>query len=207
MSTQTIIEAARRARDAIVASEAEIEGLDRAIGDGDHYLNVKRGAEVVAGMADELSALAPDAALKAIAMKLMSTMGGASGSLVATFFLAASKTEGINEPWTAATVARLVDDGVAAIKMRGRADVGDKTMLDVLVPVAAVLKSGVADGETADELRASAVATAEQGLASTRDIVARYGRAAFLGERAIGHLDPGAKSATVIIRAITETEA
>lgn len=207
MSTQAIIAAAGRARDAIVANEAEIEGLDRAIGDGDHYINIKRGAETVAGMADELAGMAPDAALKAIAMKLMSTIGGASGPLISSFFLAASKTEGVNEPWTPAIVARLVDDGVAAIQRRGKADVGDKTMLDVLIPVAAVLKAGVADGATEDELKASAVETAEKGLASTRDITARFGRAAFLGERAIGHLDPGAKSATVIIRAITETKA
>lgn len=204
MSTATIIEAASRARAAITQKEADIEGLDRAIGDGDHYINIKRGADTIAGMADDLAAMSPDAALKAIAMKLMSTIGGASGPLVSSFFLAASRTEGVNEPWTPATVARLVADGVAAIRTRGKADVGDKTMLDVLVPVAAALADGVAAGEDAATLKAKAVATAEQGLASTRDITARFGRAAFLGERAIGHLDPGAMSATVIIRAICE---
>ena len=205
MSTETIIAAAARAQAAIAANEAEIEGLDRAIGDGDHYINVKRGADTIAGMAGDLAAMAPDAALKAIAMKLMSTIGGASGPLISSFFLAASKTEGVNEPWTAATVARLVGDGVEAIKKRGKADVGDKTMLDVLVPVAAALQAGAAAGEDPAALRAAAVEEAEKGLAATRDITARFGRAAFLGERAIGHLDPGAKSATVIIRAICET--
>lgn len=205
MSTETIIAAAARAQAAIAANEAEIEGLDRAIGDGDHYINVKRGADTIAAMADDLAAMPPDAALKAIAMKLMSTIGGASGPLISSFFLAASRTEGVNEPWTPATVARLVEDGVDAIRKRGKADVGDKTMLDVLVPVAAALKAGVAAGEDPAALRAAAVAEAEKGLAATKDIIARFGRAAFLGERAIGHLDPGAKSATVIIRAITET--
>jgi len=206
MSTQTIIEAAVRARAAITAREADIEGLDRAIGDGDHYINIKRGADTIAGMTDDLAALAPDAALKAIAMKLMSTVGGASGPLISSFFLAAARTTGVNEPWTPATVARLVEDGVMAIKTRGKADVGDKTMLDVLIPVAAALKEGALSGEDAAALKARAVEVAERGLESTRDITARFGRAAFLGERAIGHLDPGAMSATVIIRAICEAE-
>jgi len=205
MSTETILKAAAAARDAIHASEAAIERLDRAIGDGDHYVNMRRGSDAILAMADEIAGMAPDAALKAIAMKIMSTVGGASGPLVASFFLAASKSEGAGGPWTAATVATMVADGVEAIKARGKADVGDKTMLDVLVPVAALLREGTAAGRDPDTLRAEAVETARAGMESTRDITARFGRAAFLGERARGTTDPGAMSAFVIIRAICET--
>ncbi|MEM6762758.1 MAG: dihydroxyacetone kinase subunit DhaL [Pseudomonadota bacterium] len=202
MSTEAILTAVAAAREAIHAHEADIEGLDRAIGDGDHYINIKRGVDTILAMEGELSAMAPSAALKAIAMKLMSTIGGASGPLISSFFLAGAKTEGIDEPWTPATVARLVADGVAAIQKRGKADVGDKTMLDVLIPVADVLAEGAGEGLGAGDLKTRAVATAQKGMEATRDITARFGRAAFLGERAIGHVDPGAMSSFVIIRAI-----
>ncbi|WP_108660900.1 dihydroxyacetone kinase subunit DhaL [Acuticoccus kandeliae] len=202
MSTETILKAAEAAREAIAANESEIEHLDRAIGDGDHYINIKRGAETIIALAPDLADKAPGEAMKAIAMKLMSTIGGASGPLIASFFLAASKTEGIDEPWTAATVARLTRDGVEAIKKRGKADLGHKTMLDVLIPVAAALEDGAASGEAGDALAERVVATAEAGKDSTRDLTAHYGRAAFLGERAIGTVDPGAMSSFIIIRAI-----
>ncbi|MCF3933682.1 dihydroxyacetone kinase subunit L [Acuticoccus sp. M5D2P5] len=204
MSTETIIKAAEAARAAIVANESEIEHLDRAIGDGDHFINIRRGADTIIALAPELDGKTPSEALKAIAMKLMSTIGGASGPLISSFFLAASKTEGIDAPWTAETVARLTEDGVAAIQKRGKAGLGHKTMLDVLIPVAEALKAGAAAGEDAAALGARVVETAAAGKDSTRDLTAHYGRAAFLGERAIGTVDPGAMSSYVIIRAIVE---
>ena len=129
------------AANALIANEAEIEGLDRAIGDGDHFHNMKRGAETVIRLANELRDVPADAALKAIAAKLLSTIGGASGPLTASFFLAASKTDGVAGPWDLKLVARLVGDGVEAIRKRGGANRGDKTMLDVLIGVAETLKS------------------------------------------------------------------
>ncbi|MEM0908034.1 MAG: dihydroxyacetone kinase subunit DhaL [Pseudomonadota bacterium] len=200
MSTQSILAAAAAARAALYDHEADIEGLDRAIGDGDHYINITRGADTVAQMAESLADEPPSAVMKAIAMKLMSTIGGASGPLISSFFLAAAKTDGIDAPWTPATVAQLVEDGTAAIQRRGKADVGDKTMLDVLIPLAKALRENV--DKTPAELSAIAVSAAEAGKDATRDITARFGRAAFLGERAIGHIDPGAMSAFVITRAI-----
>ncbi|MEM8664634.1 MAG: dihydroxyacetone kinase subunit DhaL [Pseudomonadota bacterium] len=204
MSTTLILKAAQVARDAIHAREAEIEHLDRAIGDGDHYINIKRGADTIIEMSDALAEKAPSEALKAIAMKLMSTVGGASGPLISSFFLAAAKTQGVDEPWTSDRVAAFVADGVAGIQKRGKSDVGDKTMLDVLIPVANGLTAGVEAGKDAATLRAEATATAKAGMEATRDITARFGRAAFLGERAVGHIDPGAMSSYVIIAAICE---
>ncbi len=107
MSTERIVRAAEAARQAILGRVDEIEGLDRAIGDGDHYHNMKRGVETIAAMAAELEAKSPDQALKAIAMKLLMTIGGASGPLVSSFFLAMSKAEGAAGDWDAPTFARM----------------------------------------------------------------------------------------------------
>ncbi|MEM9049427.1 MAG: dihydroxyacetone kinase subunit DhaL [Pseudomonadota bacterium] len=194
---------AEAARDAIIAREAEIEGLDRAIGDGDHYINIRRGAETAAALCAELSDAPAADVLKALGMKLLSTIGGASGPLTASFFLAAAKTEGADGPLSAGTVARLVQDGVAAIKARGKADIGAKTMLDTLVPVAQALAEG-APSDSPAALRARVRAAAEAGMQTTQAMTAKFGRAAFLGERAIGHIDPGAMSSFVMIAAICD---
>lgn len=207
MSTATILTAAEAAHKAILTNEADIEALDRAIGDGDHYHNLKRGAETVAGMAEDLSAMEADAALKAIGMKLMSTIGGASGPLISSFILAMAKTDGAADPWTTPTVAAMFRAGVDAIMKRGKANLGDKTMLDVLIPVADALEKGVADGTDQAALRERIKAVAQEGMESTRDLTARYGRAAFLGERAVGHIDPGAKSSSLIIASICDATA
>lgn len=204
MSTETIIRAATAIRAAILARDADIESLDRAIGDGDHYLNIRRGAETVAGMAGDLAPMAPDAALKAIAMKLMVTIGGASGPLISSFFLAMANTEGAAGPWDVATVARLVRAGVAGVQARGKADRGDKTMLDVLIPVAAALETAADEKQDAAATRDRLKQAAAQGMLSTRDITARIGRAAFLGDRAIGHIDPGAMSSSIMIAAVCD---
>lgn len=207
MSTETLLTCIDAVHEALMASEADIEKLDRAIGDGDHFINMKRGIETIAAMREELAPLTPDLALKAIAMKLLSTIGGASGPLISSFFLAMSKQPGADKPLTAETVAAMFQAGVEAIKTRGKADVGDKTMLDVLVPVSHALSEGVAAGESGTALRDRLKSTAEQGMLATRDILAKKGRAAFLGERAIGHIDPGAMSSTVIIRAVCDATA
>ena len=204
MSTERIVRAAEAARQAILGREDEIEGLDRAIGDGDHYHNMKRGVETIAAMAAELEAKSPEQALKAIAMKLLMSIGGASGPLVSSFFLTMSRVEGAAGDWDAPTFARMFRAGVSGVQARGKADLGDKTMLDVLIPVAEALEKGVAGGDSPQELSARLKSVAEEGVRSTRDIAARFGRAAYLGERAIGHIDPGAMSSCVIIAAVCD---
>ncbi|MEM9198877.1 MAG: dihydroxyacetone kinase subunit DhaL [Pseudomonadota bacterium] len=194
---------AQAALAAIVAREAEIEGLDRAIGDGDHYINIRRGAETAVTLCTEMAGEPANTVLKMLGMKLLSTIGGASGPLTASFFLAAGKVEPAEGALTQAVVAQMVSDGVAAIKARGKADVGAKTMLDTLVPAAQALTEGAGSSEPA-ELRAKLRAAAEAGMRSTKDMTAKFGRAAFLGERAVGHIDPGAMSSFVIIAAICD---
>jgi len=204
MSTNQLIAVAKVAASALIAAEDRIEGLDRAIGDGDHFHNMKRGAETVIALAETLANEPADAALKAIAMKLMTTIGGASGPLTSSFFLAASKTPGVAGEWTPSVVAAMVGDGVAAIVKRGGAGLGDKTMLDVLIPVSETLTRCAGEGASPEVTRARVKEAAEKGMLSTRDMRAAKGRAAFLGERAIGHIDPGAMSCSVMIAAICD---
>ena len=139
MNTTTIIDSLAAVQRAILANESQIESLDRAIGDGDHFINVSRGCEVLVGISDRVAALPPSQALQKIGMKLMATIGGASGPLISSFFIAMGKAlDGHAEP-DRRQFAAAFSLGVEAIKSRGKADVGEKTMLDVLIPVSRLL--------------------------------------------------------------------
>lgn len=204
MKTEFILLAAQAVNAAILSHESEIESLDREIGDGDHFINIKRGAAVVTGLQDELVDLSPDVALQRIGMKLLSTIGGASGPLIASFFIAMAKSVKDNGGDTLAEIASAFTAGVDAIKSRGKANIGEKTMLDVLIPVAEKFKElAEQKGEYASLLQALKE-TAERGVQSTQAMIASKGRAAQLGERAIGHIDPGAKSSQVMIAAVCD---
>lgn len=204
MQTTFILQAAQAVNQAIINSEAEIESLDREIGDGDHYLNIRRGCATVVALQDELSALTPDAALQKIGMKLLSTIGGASGPLIGSFFMSMGKAVKENGSSSLPQIAAAFAAGVEAIKQRGKADVGQKTMLDVLIPVSRKFEELAAQGVEREALLEALKQTAEAGVESTRNMIATKGRAAFLGERAIGHLDAGAKSSQVMIHAVCD---
>ena len=191
-------------RNAILSHEADIECLDREIGDGDHYINMKRGCEAITGLADELNALPATDALNKIGMKLLSTIGGASGPLFASFFMSMSKTLKASETMETLQIATAFEAGVQAIMQRGKAQAGEKTMLDVLIPVATTFKQMAEQGKTSHEIAISLKQVASTGLESTRNMLATQGRASGLGERAIGHLDAGAKSCEVMIHAVCD---
>jgi phosphoenolpyruvate---glycerone phosphotransferase subunit DhaL len=207
MKTEFILLAAKAVNEAILANESEIESLDREIGDGDHFINMKRGCTTIVAMHGELTMLSPDAALQRIGMKLLSTIGGASGPLIASFFMAMAKTVKEQGAETLPENAAAFAAGVEAIKSRGKAGLGEKTMLDVLIPVSRSFTQLSAEGVALPELLDVLKAAAEQGMLSTRDMIATKGRAAFLGERAIGHIDPGARSSQVIISTICDLAA
>lgn len=202
MNSSLIVASLRAVHASVLAKEAEIESLDRAIGDGDHYLNVKRGCEVLVAMAQDLELLAPSAALHAIGMKLLSTIGGASGPLFSGFFIAMGKALKDNETPSHVDFAQAFAAGVEAIKHRGKADVGEKTMLDVLIPVSRLLIKLTADGTALPELCQQLNAEATRNMLATRDMIASKGRAYSLGERALGHIDPGCKTCEVAIDAV-----
>jgi dihydroxyacetone kinase-like protein len=179
--------------------------LDAAIGDADHGANMDRGFKAVMNKMPEVSDKDIGTIFKTIGMTLISTVGGAGGPLYGTFFLQIGlKTAGKMElnltDWTDALEAAL--NGVV---MRGKAELGDKTMVDALTPAVATLKQSVPNGRpinTALELSAEA---ARQGMEGTIPLVARKGRASYLGERSAGHQDPGATSSFLILKAAADT--
>ena len=209
MKTSTIISAVHAVEAAIIAHEFDIESLDRAIGDGDHYINIKRASEVVASMVNELAPLKSQVAFEKIGNKLLSSMGGASGILFASFFIGMAKfiqlnNDKANELNSNLEHAAMFAYGVQSLMMRGKSNVGEKTMLDVLVPASTTFTHAAAQGKNIVEICKEVKNAADEGLEYTRDLVATKGRAASLGERAIGHLDPGAKSCQVMIHAVCD---
>ena len=204
MKTSNLLSASLAIHAAIVANESEIESLDRAIGDGDHYINMKRGSEIIAGMYNELLPLPADEALNKIGMKLLSTIGGASGPLFASFFMNMAKVVKVNGGNNHLEIAAAFAGGVQAIMQRGKANLGEKTMLDVLIPVSTTFTLSALEGKSLAEICLSLKLAADTGLESTRDLIATKGRAAGLGERAIGHLDAGAKSCQVMVHAVCD---
>jgi dihydroxyacetone kinase-like protein len=204
MNTTMIIDSLAAVQRAILANEAQIESLDRAIGDGDHFINVRRGCEVLVGMSGQLPGLTPSQALHKIGMKLMGTIGGASGPLISSFFIAMGKTlDGQAEP-DRRQFAIAFGEGVEAIKARGKADVGEKTMLDVLIPVSRLLARLADEDVPLADTCAQLKDEATRNMLATRDMVATKGRAYFLGERALGHIDPGCKTCEVAIGAVCD---
>ncbi|MEK0084915.1 dihydroxyacetone kinase subunit DhaL [Benzoatithermus flavus] len=193
------------AADRLEAEKANLSELDRPIGDGDHGVNMARGfAAVRAKLAAEQPA-DPAAVLKAAAMVLLSTVGGASGPLYATLLLqAAGKATG-KPSLSTADWADCLAAGLAGIVQRGKAAVGDKTMVDALDPAVRALDAR-RDQPLAAALAASAEA-AREGMAATVPLVARKGRASYLGERSAGHQDPGATSSHLLLQALAETAA
>ena len=176
----------------VIAHADELTALDQAIGDGDHGINMKRGFEAVLAEIDRHAALPLPDGLKAIGMALVMKVGGASGPLYGTLFMALGKA--LPAAPDRAEAAQALAAAITAVKARGKSDVGMKTMLDVLATVQAALAGDVDPRAAAD-----AAATATVPMRAVR------GRASFLGERSIGHMDPGARSSALIVTAIAET--
>lgn len=179
--------------------------LDQAIGDGDHGTNMTRGFNEIAKLKDEIIALPPAEAFKKIGMALVMKVGGASGPLYGSFFMDIGKAVPADAPNDIAsfdlkTAALMVDAGVEAVKRRGKSDAGAKTMLDVLIPAANALRDGIDAGH--DDVGSRVIAAAAHGLHATSKMKATRGRASFLGDRSIDHLDPGAYSSAMLIASL-----
>jgi len=195
----TLIEAISKT----IAENAEhVTALDQAIGDGDHVINLQRGLAALTAQSEELAQLDWAATLQKIGMTLMSTVGGASGSLYGTLFLAMSKACQ-QQPLTMSNVGAVFHQGVEAMKQRGKSDVGEKTMLDVLIPVATQLQHATQQQMDLSSILDSLEAVAIAGMESTQPMLATKGRASFLAERSRGWIDAGAKTAQLMICAIT----
>lgn len=188
--------------EAIEKNAEEVTALDQAIGDGDHVINLQRGIHALLEQRNELSQLEDwVAAWQKIGMTLMSTVGGASGSLFGTLFVAMSKA-GREQTLNLKSFAAVFAQGVESVKARGRTNVGEKTMVDVLMPVAEYLKSASVDVVELADVLENIERVAVAGMEATRDMLATKGRASFLGDRTIGHIDAGAKTTQLMICAI-----
>ena len=189
---------------AVIENNAEeVTLLDQAIGDGDHVINLQRGLQALVLQQEELSQLDWPKAWQKIGMTLMSSVGGASGSLYATLFMALSKASTETEV-SLSGFSNAFSEAVDAVKKRGKSDAGEKTLLDVYIPVANYLKS-VANNELDNAVVLTEVAAvAIKGMEATRDMLATKGRASFLEARSLGHIDAGAKTAQLMICSVVD---
>lgn len=178
----------------------ELTRLDAAIGDADHGVNMDRGMQAVVAKLDAGDpSAAPGPLLKTAGMTLVSTVGGAAGPLYGTFFLDMGKAAGERAELGVSDWAGAVEAGVAGVQRRGKAEAGDKTMLDALLPAAAALRAAAGSGAPLPAALGAAATAAEEGMRATVPLVARKGRASYLGERSAGHQDPGATSSWLLL--------
>lgn len=187
----------RAATQTLIDHVDELTTLDQAIGDGDHGLNMKRGAEAIRARLPELEGKGFNDALRAAGMTCMSVIGGSSGPVFGTLLVTLAKE--LPEAPRAPDLARALAAGMAALTRLGKAEVGDKTLLDVLDPVRRVLEAG------GEGLTARVRQTALDAAAATAAMQANRGRASFLGERALGNVDPGSRSMALVIAALCDT--
>jgi phosphoenolpyruvate---glycerone phosphotransferase subunit DhaL len=205
ISSQQIFAWIERYAAQIAEQKDYLTQLDAAIGDADHGANMNRGLQAVLAKRADLQNADVGALLKGVAMTLISTVGGASGALYGTFFLQASTIAGNRTELSAGEFGSVLEKGLAGIVLRGKATIGDKTMVDALQPAIKAYKHSIESGETLDQALSKASSAAEEGLKSTVPLVARKGRASYLGERSAGHPDPGATSTVLLFRSAAET--
>lgn len=179
--------------------------LDAAIGDADHGNNMNRGFQKVVSQLPSVVDKDIGSILKSVSMTLISNVGGASGPLYGTLFLRASTAVTGKQQLTSEDMAALLQAAVDGVVQRGKAALGDKTMLDALSPAKDAYLQAVADGASTKQALQQAVAAALEGMKNTIPLVAKKGRASYLGERSIGHQDPGATSAYLLLKTLLET--
>jgi phosphoenolpyruvate---glycerone phosphotransferase subunit DhaL len=191
--------------DSVTENADELTALDSAIGDADHGVNMRRGMTAVVGKLDAAPDAAPAALLKSAGMTLVSTVGGASGPLYGTLFLRMGTSSGDRTELDGAGFAAALRAGLDGVLARGKAQLGDKTMVDALSPAVDALDAALADGAALKEALRTAATAAREGADATVPLVARKGRASYLGERSAGHRDPGATSTTLLLEAAAES--
>ena len=187
----------------IETNAEEVTALDQAIGDGDHVTNLQRGIQALIKESEAISQFSWADAFQKTGMITMSTIGGASGSLYGTLFIAMSKAVG-DQLVTPHHFAEVYAQGVQAVMKRGKADAGEKTMLDVHIPVSHYLQQAVSDDVALKDMLEQIKQVAIEGMESTREMLATKGRASFLGERSKGHIDAGARTSQLMICAIAD---
>jgi dihydroxyacetone kinase-like protein len=208
MSTVTVhqLEDWIRAFAALVAEQkGDLTELDSAIGDADHGINMERGMRAVLEKLDSTRPATPEELFKLVGLTLVSSVGGASGPLYGTFFLRLGAASGTTTGLSPDDLAKALRAGLDGLAARGKPELGDKTMYDALHPALEVLEASLASGTGSGEAFAAAAAACRAGRDATIPMVARKGRASYLGERSAGHQDPGATSAALLLDAAAAT--
>ncbi|HVV21516.1 MAG TPA: dihydroxyacetone kinase subunit DhaL [Pseudonocardiaceae bacterium] len=205
--TQGMVATLRAAADVIIEHRDELVELDRVIGDGDHGENMQRGFQTFVVAVSRAAPDTPGAVMKLLATTLISTVGGAAGPLYGTACLRAATSLGDAAELTPESTVAALRAALGGVVARGKAEVGDKTMVDALTPAVDAAAEALADGADVPGVLAAAADAAEKGAESTVPLVARKGRASYLGERSAGHLDPGARSTSLLLRSFADTAA
>lgn len=203
--TEGVIAALTAAADVVVKHRDELVELDRVIGDGDHGENMQRGFQTFVVAMTRSTPETPAAVVKLLATTLISTVGGAAGPLYGTACLRAATALGDTEELTPETTAAALRAALGGVVARGKAGLGDKTMVDALTPAVEAAEKALEQGADIPAVLTAAADAAEEGAASTVPLVARKGRASYLGERSAGHLDPGARSTALLLRALADS--
>ena len=197
-----VFEVLSKMKEAIVENAQFLTDLDAAIGDNDHGINMARGFKKVE---DDLPGLAGKdigAVLKKVGMDLVSTVGGSAGPLYGTGFMKAGAKAAGKMEISMDDFLDMMQEAIGGVQLRGKAVEGEKTMLDAMIPAEKAMREAAAAGKTVKEVLDAGVQAAEAGVEYTKTIIATKGRASYLGERSLGHQDPGATSFTVILKAI-----
>jgi len=203
MDGKIVMECIDAAYAAIKRHRDEIMILDQTIGDGDHVFNLIRGLEALRGIRSDIEAQALAPALKLAASKVLSTVGGSSGPLFSSLLMGMSRAcDHLNGDQRG--YAQMYAAGVKAVQDRGKTGTGSKTMMDVLIPVSERLNELAQNAPAMPQILAELPKEAARGMLATRDMLATKGRASFLGERSLGHVDPGARSSELMITAVCE---
>ena len=202
VSTDQLVDWLRRYRALVVQNQELLTELDSAIGDADHGSNMARGMNAVVEKLDGGDDTQLDALFKSVGMTLVSSVGGASGPLYGTFFLRFGASAGAVTELDAGELSAALRAGLGGVVARGKAEAGDKTMLDAMIPALDSLDAALAAGRDLAAASAEAVEAAAGGRDATAPLVARKGRASYLGDRSAGHIDPGAASTALLFDAL-----
>lgn len=205
--TEGVAAALRAGAEVVAAHRDELVELDRAIGDGDHGENLQRGFQTFVVAMTRTMPEHPGGLLKLLATTLISTVGGAAGPLYGTACLRAATSLGDAAEVSPEQAVAALKAALGGVVARGKAELGDKTMVDALSPAVDAAGEALADGADMAAVLAAAADAAEKGAESTVPLVARKGRASYLGERSAGHLDPGARSTSLLLRAFADAAA
>ncbi len=189
----------------VTENKDHLTQLDSAIGDADHGANMDRGFKAVLGKKTEFQGKDIATVFKTVAMTLISTVGGASGPLYGTFFLQAGLLAAGKSSISAEEFGALLEKGLNGVIQRGKANPGDKTMIDAMQPAIAAYQKALQGGESLDAALKKAAESSREGMKATIPLVAKKGRASYLGERSAGHQDPGSTSTALLFQAAAES--